>query len=130
MPNYMLLLYADESDPAEVERREFENVPEWRRKLEQLKADGTLLAVGRLKSVETATTVRAHEGETELTDGPFAVTKEILGGYLLVDVPDLDAAVKVAEGLPIARYGSIEVRPERTVEEMSRYVDETAAAGS
>lgn len=130
MPNYMLLLYSDESDPAEVERREHEHMPEWRRLMEKLGEEGVLLASGRLKSVETATTVRAPEGEAELTDGPFAVTKEILGGYFLVDVADLDAAVKIAETLPIARYGSIEVRPERTREEMMQVLEEAAAAGS
>ncbi len=130
MPNYMLLLYSDESDPAEVERRENTYMPEWRRLIEQMSADGVLLASGRLKSVETATTVRAPDGEAELTDGPFAVTKEILGGYLLVDVADLDAAVKVAETLPIARYGSIEVRPERTREEMFALLEDATAAGS
>jgi len=130
MPNYMLLLYSDESDPEVVARRLTEYLPEWRRLIEELTAEKVLLASGRLKSAETATTVRVPDGETELTDGPFAVTREILGGYFLVDVADLDAAVKLAETLPVARYGSVEVRPERTREEMMRILEQATAAGS
>jgi len=88
-----------------------------------------MLASGRLHEADTATTVRVVDGETELTDGPFAVTKEILGGYVLVDVPDLDEAVKIAASLPIARYGKVEVRPEMTAEEMLRSSEEATAAG-
>jgi hypothetical protein len=69
------------------------------------------------------------DGETELTDGPFAVTKEILGGYLLVDVPDLDEAVRIAAALPVARYGRVEVRPQMSQEEVYRRGREAATAG-
>jgi hypothetical protein len=129
MPNYMLLLYAPEpADAAEIAARDAD-LPEWKRAIEEFDANGSFVGSGRLLPVETATTIRVRDHETELTDGPFAVTKEILGGYFLIDVPDLDAAVKVAERLPVARYGSVEVRPERTAEEMAKYM-EKAAAGS
>jgi hypothetical protein len=129
MPNYMLLLYATEADRTETAKREAER-PEWRERIEEMTAQGVLLASGRLWPSETATTVRLADGETELTDGPFAVTKEILGGYLLVDVADLDEAVKLAARLPIVRYGKVEVRPQMTEEEALRRSEEATAAGA
>lgn len=128
MPNYMLLFYADEADAAENARRNAER-PEWMERAEELTARGVLLANGRLHAAETATTVRVLDGETELTDGPFAVTKEILGGYWLVDVPDLDEAVKIAASLPLARYGKVEVRPQMTLEEAVQAAERAVAAG-
>jgi hypothetical protein len=71
--------------------------------------------------------VRVRDHETELTDGPFAVTKEILGGYFILDCEDLDAATAAAEKLPVARFGSVEVRPLMSEEEMMRYRDTGAA---
>lgn len=74
--------------------------------------DPRILAGERLKSVETATTVRVQEGETLVTDGPFADTKEVFGGYFLFEADDLDAAIAMAARLPAARLGgSIEIRP-------------------
>jgi hypothetical protein len=64
-----------------------------------------------LKSTSTATTVRTANGRQMILDGPFAETKEQLGGYYLVDVPDLDAAIEIAKKLPILRDGAVEVRP-------------------
>jgi len=64
-----------------------------------------------LEPIETATTVQVRDGETILTDGPFAETKEILGGYYLIDVPDLDAALGWAAKMPNIAYGKVEVRP-------------------
>jgi hypothetical protein len=128
MPNYMLLLYATEADRAERVKRDAE-LSEWRERMEEMTATGVLVASGRLRGGETATTVTVVDGETELTDGPFAVTKEILGGYFLVDVPDLDEAVRLAARLPIARFGKVEVRPEMTAEEMMRLSTEATAAG-
>jgi hypothetical protein len=64
-----------------------------------------------LKATNTATTVRVREGKRLTTDGPFAETKEQLGGYYLVEAPDLDAAINIAAKIPGARFGSIEVRP-------------------
>ena len=64
-----------------------------------------------LHPAESATTVRGREGDTQITDGPFAETKETLAGYYLVDVPDLDTALKYAAKAPNITYGSVEVRP-------------------
>jgi hypothetical protein len=110
MPQYMLLLYADQSDPAEMAEREAE-MPAWMELTDSLREAGLLTANGRLAPIDSATTVRVREGETELTDGPFAVTKEILGGYYVLECADLDEALKQAERMPLARYGSVEVRP-------------------
>jgi hypothetical protein len=77
----------------------------------ELKARGAFIAGDALKPVETATTVRVRGGKTETMDGPFAETKEHLGGYYLIEVPDLDAAIKAAAMIPTAAFGTIELRP-------------------
>ena len=110
MPNYMLLLYAPEAEPTEQAEREAE-LPAWLELNDSLREAGLLVANGRLHPVAAATTVRVRDGETEVTDGPFAVTKEILAGYYVLDCHDLDEALKQAARLPLARYGSVEVRP-------------------
>jgi hypothetical protein len=118
MPNYMLLFYVQEAvDEAERAAREAE-LPVWIELTESLREAGLLVANGRLHPTDTATTVRSRNGETELTDGPFAVTKEILGGYYLLECRDLDEALKVAERVPLTRYGSVEVRPVMSPEEV------------
>ena len=76
-----------------------------------LKKQGQLIAASPLHPVETATTVRVRDGKTTTTDGPFAETKEQLGGYLLIDVRDLNDAIRIAAKFPAAQFGSIEVRP-------------------
>jgi hypothetical protein len=118
MPKYMLLLYADQPDAAQLEAREAE-LPIWQQFRESLQEAGLLLASGRLHPVEAATTVRVREEETELIDGPFATTKEQLGGYYLIDCPDLDEALRQAARVPLARYGSVEVRPIMEVPQIS-----------
>ena len=110
MPQYMLLLYAGEAGPQEREARESE-MPAWIQFTESLRDAGLLLATGRLHPVDAATTVRVRDDETEVLDGPFAETKEYLGGYYLLDCADLDEALKQAARVPLARYGSVEVRP-------------------
>jgi hypothetical protein len=110
MPNYMLLLYAPEVGEAEQAERDTE-INVWIERTEEWREAGTLVSRGRLYPAQTATTVRRPADEVELTDGPFAVTKEILVGYYLLDLPDLDEALRQAARLPIARYGSVEVRP-------------------
>src|SRR5919108_880064 len=110
MSQYMLLLYAPEADPAERAEREAE-LPLWFELNESLQEAGLLVATGRLQPVDSATTVRVRGGETELTDGPFAVTKEFLAGYYLLECADLDEALRQAERVPLARYGSGGGRP-------------------
>ncbi len=70
-----------------------------------------LIGGDHLQGVEAATTVRVRQGDLTFSDGPFAETKEVLGGYYLMDVPDLDAALEWAARVPLAPYGSVEVRP-------------------
>jgi hypothetical protein len=110
MPEYMLLLYAPEVDEV-GERDRFSEMPLWLEVTESLREAGVLVANAPLHPVSSATTVRVREGEAELTDGPFAMTKEILAGYYLLDCADLDEALTHAARLPTARYGSVEVRP-------------------
>jgi hypothetical protein len=76
-----------------------------------LREAGLLVGVQRLRSTASATSVRVREGETEITDGPFAVTKERLAGHDILECPDLDEALKQAARVPAARYGTVEVRP-------------------
>jgi len=78
---------------------------------EQLEAAGILLGGNALEAISTATSVRVRNGQSELTDGPFAETKEQLGGYYLFECKDLDEALEWAAKIPSARYGTIEVRP-------------------
>lgn len=82
----------------------------------QLQQSGRLLAAEPLHPVETATTVRVRNGETVVTDGPFAETKEQLAGFYLIDAKDLNEAIRHASKIPPARTGSIEVRPVRTLD--------------
>jgi hypothetical protein len=117
MSQYMLLLYAPEVDEAEQAERERE-LPLWQELTESLQEAGLLVANGRLHTVPSATTVRVRGGDAEITDGPFAVTKEILGGYFLLECRDLDEALRQAARVPLARYGSVEVRP---IMEMSEF---------
>ena len=110
MAKYMLLLYRGEPSPQEREEREAEK-PLWVEFHDSLRDAGLLLASDPLYPVDTATTVRVRNEETEILDGPFAVTKEFLVGYFLLECADLDEALKQAARVPLARYGSVEVRP-------------------
>lgn len=80
---------------------------------ETLKKTGRLLAVEQLESGQTAMTVRVRNGKTTVTDGPFAETKEQLGGYFLIEASDLNEALQVAWKFPSVRFGTMEVRPVR-----------------
>ena len=77
----------------------------------ELREGGRLIATHALQSVRTAATVRCRDGKLSVTDGPFAETKEQLGGFFLIDAKDLDEALQIASRWPSARLGSIEVRP-------------------
>jgi hypothetical protein len=106
MPQYMVLLYAEES-----EERLRADMPLWLELTEGLREAGLLVSNGALHSPGAATTVRVRDGETEITDGPFAVTKEILAGFYVLECADLDEALRHAARFPTARFGSVEVRP-------------------
>jgi hypothetical protein len=106
---YMLLVYSDEQALTETERQDC--YVESTQLARELEASGQYLAASPLQSVSTATSVRVLEGRRVVTDGPFAETREQLGGYYLIDARDLDAAIAVAERIPVAKKGTIEVRP-------------------
>lgn len=77
----------------------------------ELDKRGQLITAHALQPTSSATTVRVRNGRMSATDGPFAETKEILGGFILIEARDLNEALQVAAGIPLARFGSIEVRP-------------------
>ncbi|HEC10653.1 MAG TPA: YciI family protein [Acidimicrobiales bacterium] len=109
---YMLLLYsAENAGPEMGSPEQAAEMQAWFAYTEALVSAGALVAGDPLQGVDTATTVRVRDGETSMTDGPFAETKEMLGGYYLIDVPDLDTALDWAAKVPLAPYGSVEVRP-------------------
>ena len=108
---YMLLMYWNESDVPETPEEQQAAAPAWKALREEVKAAGVLLSNNGLDPVAIATTVRVREDKTLITDGPFAETHEQLGGYFLLDCKDLDEAIRWAEKIPAAKYGSIEIRP-------------------
>jgi len=84
---------------------------EYREFTEGMKASGHLLGANRLQPPETAVTVRVRQGRVSTTDGPYAETKEQLGGYYLIEARDLNEAIQIAARIPGARYGCVEIRP-------------------
>jgi hypothetical protein len=110
MAQYMLLVYQSEVDAAEQAERE-QTLPLFVELHRSLREAGLLVGVQRLHSAESATSVRVRDGETEITDGPFAVTKEVLAGYYILECADLDEALRQAARVPTARFGTVEVRP-------------------
>src|SRR5258707_13488155 len=109
---YMLLIYGVESEwqaspEAEVEQR----LAAYRAYTDAMVKAGVLVAGDRLQPVASATTVRLADGKTNVLNGPYAETREQLGGYYMIDVPDLDAALSWASRCPAAGYGTIRVRP-------------------
>ena|ERR1035438_1304478 len=106
---YMLLIYGDEALLSESVREKcYEESTEL---VHDLAAKGQFLATAPLQPTATATTVRVRDGKRLVTDGPFAETHEQFGGYFLVDVRDLDAAIAIAERIPGSHRGSVEIRP-------------------
>ena len=106
---YMLLVYLDEKALSDEEREHcyVESV----QLTHDLNAKGQYVIASPLHSVATATSVQLREGKRLVTDGPFAETREQLGGFYMVEVEDLDEAIRVAERIPVARVGTIEIRP-------------------
>lgn len=109
---YMFLIYNDPAlEPAYGTPEFNEMMAGFFAANEKMKADGVLVSGEGLQGTETATSLRIKSGKVETMDGPFAETREHLGGYYVVDVPDLDAALTYAALLPAASFGTIEVRP-------------------
>ena len=109
---YMLIILGDESKYANRSDEErAEAGARWADYTQALVDAGAFVSGEGLQSVTTATTLRVENGERMLTDGPFAETKEQIGGYYVVDCNDLDEAIEVASKIPGAQHGSIEVRP-------------------
>ena len=109
---YLLLINDDEAhwgDMPEDERNAI--YAEYGQYTEELQSRGILVGANQLQPAGTATVVHVENGKTLTTDGPFAETKEVLGGYYLIDVESLDEALQAAAMIPSARYGHIEVRP-------------------
>lgn len=109
---YMLLIYSNPTAWTSLSPEESERLfGEYVAFTDRIRESGEHVAGDPLQGLETATTVRVRDGKSATTDGPFAETKEVLGGYYIVDVPDLDRALELAAQIPDARTGSIEVRP-------------------
>src|SRR6202162_6126634 len=106
---YMLLIYLDENALSDAEReRCYAESAQFAR---QLSVSGQYRAASPLHPTSTATSLRIRDGKRLVTDGPFAETREQLGGYFLIDVPDLDQAIDIAARLPAGRWGTVEIRP-------------------
>lgn len=106
---YMLLIYLDEKELSETEREAC--YKESTQLAHDLKSSGQYVSANPLHSISMATSVRVRSGKRLVTDGPFAETREQLGGYFLIDAKDLDQAIGIAARIPMARRGTVEVRP-------------------
>jgi hypothetical protein len=111
MPQYALLMYnpVDGYNPSPEEIAE--QHPRWAKYAQDLKDAGLYVSSQGLQGGEVATTVRVRDGETHVTDGPYAETKELLAGFWLIEAADLDAALEWAARMPNSTYGAVEVRP-------------------
>ena len=115
---YMLLIYGDEQALDETEREQC-----YRESVQlahEIDLAGHYLAAAPLHPTSTATSVRVREGRRFVTDGPFAETREQLGGYFLIDAGDLDAAIAIAARIPMARRGTVEIRPVIEIPDLPR----------
>jgi hypothetical protein len=106
---YMLLIYHDEQALSETDREEC--YTESLQLAHELNQSGRYVAAAPLHPTSTATTVRVRDGKRLVTDGPFAETREQFGGYFVIDARDLDEALAIAARIPMARRGTVEVRP-------------------
>ena len=109
---YMLLIYDEEQMWAKLSEAERKQIyAEYGQFSQQVKSGGQYVTGAQLQPISAATSVRVRNGKRLLTDGPFAETREQLGGYYLVEAKDLDEALALAAGIPSARFGTVEVRP-------------------
>jgi hypothetical protein len=106
---YMLLIYLDEKALSEADRNQcYKDSTKF---AHQLNASGQFLATAPLHPTSTATSVRMRDGKPLVTDGPFAETREQLGGFFMVDAKDLDEAINIASKIPAGKWGTVEIRP-------------------
>ena len=111
---YLCLIYGDESQmPVPTREAPMPMMAEYHAFTEDIRKSGQLLAGEALQRTETATTVRIRSGQLSMTDGPFAETKEQLGGFYMIEAADLNEALGIAARIPGAKSGSVEVRPVR-----------------
>jgi hypothetical protein len=109
---FLLLIYQNEAEAAKADAAANTAImSEYQKFTQAIIQAGQFKSADRLKPTSTATTVRVREGKTLTTDGPFAETREQLGGYYLIEAKNLDEAIAIAARVPTARVGSIEVRP-------------------
>ena len=113
---YALLVYSDQSDwdgigDEEADARRAKSMPRWLTLFDEMDKADPDVAGKELVAAAEAKVVRVVDGETVITDGPFAETKEQIGGLFLTTLPDLDEAIRIASLVPAAEYGSLEVRP-------------------
>jgi hypothetical protein len=114
---YVCLVYLDEKKLEALSEEEFDIlVSDSLDYDDELRRSGHFIEAQALQSVQTATTVRRRNGKLSTTDGPFAETKEQLGGFILIEATDLNSALQVASKVPVGRLGSIEVRPIQALE--------------
>lgn len=116
---YLLMIYSDESHYARMSEAEYGKLmADYGSFTAELEQSGRFQDGQRLRPVAEATTVRVRNGDTMITDGPFAETKEQIGGFYLIEAESLDEAQEWARKIPTASYGSIEVRPVWEAEDM------------
>ena len=109
---YLCLIYSEEKRIADLPEGDSKKMMgEYNTFTQSIKQSGNLLGAERLQPTHTATTIRSRNGKVSTTDGPFAETKEQLGGFYLIDARDLNDAIQIASKIPGTRMGSIEVRP-------------------
>jgi hypothetical protein len=109
---YLLMIYGDEARQDSASKADTEQVhAAYMAYTEALRKSGVLVGGERLKPIASATTVRVANGKTQVLNGPYAETREQIGGYYMIDVPDLDAALSWAARCPGASHGTMEVRP-------------------
>jgi hypothetical protein len=108
---YMLLIYSPPQEREPTPEEWAASMPAWQAFGEELQRRGAMVDAAQLAGVASATTVRVRDGKPVVTDGPFAETKEWLGGYYIIEAPSLDGAIEAAKMCPGAKDGSVEVRP-------------------
>jgi hypothetical protein len=109
---YIVLIYGNEKGWGSLAKPQLEQMyADYRKYSEDLAKAGVIRAGSELKPTTAATTIRVRGGKRQVTDGPFAETKEQLGGYYLINAKDLNDAIQIASKIPSAKFGSIEVRP-------------------